>query len=482
MRRIAFVFAALVGVAGCGSDDVTSTGKGGGGGTSGAAGMGGAGGGAGGATSTGGTSGSGGSASGGTGGTSTGGSGGAAAGTGGATSRGGNTGAAGAAGNTGTGGAAGRGGAGGSASAGSGGTAATGRGGAGGPAGSGAGGAAGGGAGGTAATAGRGGGGAGGSSAGGIGGGAAGAGGTGDSNACPLDLVGFATLSGGTTGGGTTAATTVRTQAELKACATATGPRVCRVTGTLTFSPFEEIRVQSDKTIIGAGTTAEIVMGGFFLGNGIHNVIIRNLTIRDSFIEGQYDEGGDNGGDRDGVQMDTANHVWIDHVHFRHLGDGMIDSRMDTTYLTVSWNILENHNKAFGIGWTDNVTAQMTIHHNWIHDTTQRNPSTDNVLRAHLFNNLLENCTSYGNYARGGTNMVLQNSVFVSVNDPHYYDTGTLVATGNVYRSTTGMRESTGTTFSFFDPGTFYSYALDAATDAEAKIRRCAGPRAELGN
>jgi pectate lyase len=131
--------------------------------------------------------------------------------------------------------------------------------------------------------------------------------------------------------------------------------------------------------------------------------------------------------------MDTANHVWIDHVHFHHLGDGMIDSRMDTTYLTVSWNILENHNKAFGIGWTDNVTAQMTIHHNWIHDTTQRNPSTDNVLRAHLFNNLLENCTSYGNYARGGTNMVLQNSTFVSVNDPHYYDTGTLVATGNVY-------------------------------------------------
>jgi len=180
--------------------------------------------------------------------------------------------------------------------------------------------------------------------------------------------------------------------------------------------------------------------------------------------------------------MDTAHHVWIDHVRFIHLGDGMIDSRKDTTNLTVSWNILENHNKAFGIGWTENVTAEMTIHHNWIHDTTQRNPSTDNVLRAHLFNNVMENCSSYGNYARGGTNMVLQNSTFVSVNDPHYYDTGTLVATGNVYRSTTGMRESTGTTFSFFDPGTLYQYTLDSAADAEALVRRCAGPRAELGN
>jgi pectate lyase len=114
--------------------------------------------------------------------------------------------------------------------------------------------------------------------------------------------------------------------------------------------------------------------------------------------------------------------------------------------------------------------------------TVQRNPSTDNVLRAHLFNNLLEHVESYGNYARGGTNMVLQNSVFVSVNDPHYCDTGTLVATGNVYRSTTGTRTSSGTTFSAFDPGTLYPYTLDTATDAEAIIKRCAGPRAELGN
>jgi pectate lyase len=301
-------------------------------------------------------------------------------------------------------------------------------------------------------------------------------------NSCPLDLVGFATREGGTTGGGNAAPTTVTTQAELRACATASEPRVCRVQGTLTFSPFEEIKVASDKTIIGAGASANIVMGGFFVGTGVHNVIIRNLTIRDSFIEGQYDEGGDDGGDRDGVQLDTANHIWIDHMHFHHLGDGMIDSRKDTTLLTASWNVLEDHNKAFGIGWTENVTAELTIHHNWIHDTVQRNPSTDNVLRAHLFNNLLENVSSYGNYARGGTNMVLQNSVFVNVKDPHYYDTGTLVAIGNIYRSTTGQRTQTGTSFSFFDPGALYTYKLDPADQVEALIKRCAGPRAELGN
>jgi pectate lyase len=310
--------------------------------------------------------------------------------------------------------------------------------------------------------------------------GGAGAGGGG--NACPLDLVGFATREGGTTGGGNAAPTTVTTQAALRTCATATGPRVCRVQGTVTFNPFEEIRVTSDKTIIGEGNSAAIVMGGFFLDEGVHNVIVRNLTIRDSYIEGQNDEGGDEGGDRDGVQMDTAHHVWIDHCRFSRLGDGLIDSRMDTTFETVSWNILENHDKTFGIGWTDNVTAEITIHHNWLRNTNQRNPSTDNVLRAHLFNNVMEELDSYGNYARGGTNMVLQNSVFINVNNPHYYDTGSLVATGNIYRGVTGQQESSGTSFSFFDPGAFYGYTLDPASAVEALVERCAGPRAELGN
>jgi pectate lyase len=314
---------------------------------------------------------------------------------------------------------------------------------------------------------------AGGSGAGGLGM----AGGGGESGACPLDLVGFATLEGGTTGGGNATPTTVTSQSALKACATANEPRVCRVQGTITFSPFEEIRVTSNKTIIGAGATAEIVMGGFFVGGGNSNVIIRNLTIRDSQIDGDSE-----GGDRDGIQLDTTHHIWIDHCRFSRLGDGQIDSRKDTTLETVSWNILEEHNKAFGIGWTPNVTAEMTIHHNWIRDTVQRNPSTDNVLRAHLFNNLLEDVTSYGNYSRGGTNMVLQNSVFVNVNDPHYYDTGTLVATGNIYRNTTGQQEQSGTEFSFFDPGDFYAYTLDPASEVEALVKRCAGPRPELGN
>lgn len=315
------------------------------------------------------------------------------------------------------------------------------------------------------------------------GGGTGGTGGTVDSEGCPLTLEGFASVSGegqdGTYGGRDGETVTVTTQADLERYARASEPYVIRVQGKITISPKgKEISVASDKTIVGVGATAEISQGGFFLGSGAHNVILRNLTIGDTFVEGDW-EGKTQ--DFDGIQMDTAHHVWIDHCHFHHIGDGMIDSRKDISYLTVSWSILSDHNKAFGIGWTENLTAQMTIHHNWFRDLNQRNPSTDNVLRAHLYNNWLQRIGSYGNYARGGTNMVLENSVFDTVNRPHYYDDGTLVATGNIYRSTSGTKESSGSTYSFFDPSDFYEYSLDPADDVEALLTRCAGPRSELG-
>ena len=88
---------------------------------------------------------------------------------------------------------------------------------------------------------------------------------------------------------------------------------------------------------------------------------------------------------------------------------------------------------------------------------------------------------SYGDSARQGTNMVIENSVFDQVNDPYYYDTGTLVVIGNIIRNTTGKKESTGTSYSFFDPHKFYQYTLDAAGEVEALLTNCAGPCAELG-
>ncbi|MDF9810994.1 pectate lyase [Streptomyces sp. SPB162] len=286
----------------------------------------------------------------------------------------------------------------------------------------------------------------------------------------------------GTYGGRGGAIVTVRSLADLEKYATATKPYVIVVAGTITMTPKgKEIKVASDKTIVGSGTAGQIVGGGFFLGQGVHNVIIRNLTIRDSYA-GTWN---DKEHDWDAIQMDGAHHVWIDHNDLRNMADGLIDSRKDTTYLTVSWNRLTHDNKAFGIGWTEHTTADITIHHNWFHETQQRNPSADNVAHAHLYNNFLQDdpgtsiTAAYGNYARGRTRMVLENSYFEGLANPVIKDpTAALVQHGNLFVHTSGRNENGGTAF---DPKAYYAYTLDPATAVPAKVKSGAGPRSAIG-
>ncbi|MFJ4646128.1 pectinesterase family protein [Streptomyces bobili] len=288
----------------------------------------------------------------------------------------------------------------------------------------------------------------------------------------------------GTYGGRDGQTVTVKTLADLEKYATAAEPYVIVVAATINMNPVgKEIKVASDKTIVGSGTSGQIVGGGFFLGTGVHNVIIRNLTIRDAY-QGIWN---DKDHDFDAIQMDGAHHVWIDHNDLRHMADGLIDSRKDTTYLTVSWNKLSQENKAFGIGWTENVTADITIHHNWIRETEQRNPSTDNVAHAHLYNNFLEDVagtdikSSYGNYSRGRTNMILENSYFQGLTNPVIRDaTATLVQRGNVLSGTTGRNESGGTGAAW-DPKKYYTYTLDKAADVPALLKAGVGPRGSIG-
>jgi pectinesterase len=286
----------------------------------------------------------------------------------------------------------------------------------------------------------------------------------------------------GTYGGRDGKIVTVKTLADLEKYATAAEPYVIVVAATINMNPVgKEIKVASDKTIVGSGTSGHIVGGGFFLGQGVHNVIIRNLTIRDAY-QGVWN---DKDHDFDAVQMDGAHHVWIDHNDLRHMADGLIDVRKDSTYVTVSWNKLSDDNKAFGIGWTENVVTDITIHHNWIRETEQRNPSTDNAAHAHLYNNFLEDVagttikSSYGNYSRGKTKMVLENSYFQGVNNPVIKDsTATVVQKGNTFVGTTGRNESGGTAF---DPKSYYGYTLDKTADVPSLLKSGAGPRTSIG-
>jgi pectinesterase len=288
----------------------------------------------------------------------------------------------------------------------------------------------------------------------------------------------------GTYGGRDGRTVTVRTLADLEKYATAAEPYVIVVAQAIRMDPVgKEIKVASDKTIVGAGTSGHLVGGGFFLGQGVHNVIIRNLTIRDSY-QGTWN---DKDHDFDAIQVDGAHHVWIDHNDLRHMADGLIDLRKDSTYVTVSWNRLSDNNKTLGIGWTPHATAQVTLHHNWFRETGQRNPSADNVARAHLYNNYLQDLpgtavtSAYGNYARGKTHMVLENSYFEGLRNPVTRDaTATLTQRGNAFVRTTGRNESGGSAPAF-DPRTYYPYTLDKAADVPALLKSGTGPRTSIG-
>ncbi|MGW0809017.1 pectinesterase family protein [Nonomuraea sp. NPDC002799] len=287
---------------------------------------------------------------------------------------------------------------------------------------------------------------------------------------------GFAGLSAlgvdGTTGGAAGNTVTVTNQADLEHYATAAEPYVIKVKGSIALEPYgKEIEVASGKSIVGEGAGAEIVHGGFFL-NGVHNVIIRNLTIRDSYVPGDWDG---KSKDFDGVQMDGAHHVWIDHNHFTRTGDGLLDIRKDSDYVTVSWNIFSDHNKAIGVGWTTNVVTKVTLHHNWIRGTHQRNASIDNTEAAHWYNNYVQDTAMYGTMIRGSGRLVAENSYYQSVPDPIVAkDPGSqVVQRGNVFAGSPGRNDQVGAAF---DPLSYYAYRLDRTDRVPAIVRRGAGP------
>lgn len=280
----------------------------------------------------------------------------------------------------------------------------------------------------------------------------------------------------GTTGGAGGRVVTVRTQADLERYAALPEPIVLRVEGKIEIAPFgKKVNVASDKTIVGVGADAAILRGGFRL-LGVKNVIVRNLTIRDGFVEGDWD-GKTN--DHDAIQIDDSHHVWIDHCHLTRMGDGLIDLRKTTDYVTVSWCVLSDHNKAFGIGWTPSADRlRITIHHTWIRGTFQRNPSFDNGT-GHLYNNYLQDIKGYGNYARGRAKLVVENSVFENVRNPLQRDaTAELVARGNRLTTTAGRDEPRGAAF---DPAALYPYSLDPTDRVPELLKAKAGPQPDIG-
>ncbi|KAF6840294.1 pectate lyase Pel-34K (ricin B lectin) [Colletotrichum plurivorum] len=296
---------------------------------------------------------------------------------------------------------------------------------------------------------------------------------------CDEDAHGFASLNGGTTGGWGGRIVTARSHAELVQYANVTEPLVIRVEGELQSEPRGyEVPIRSNKTIIGVGAGAAIVGGGFGITNQ-SNIILRNLRVSDTYIPEDYNGKSE---DWDGIQVDNGTNLWIDHVEFARMADGLMDLRKDTDYVTVSNCLFSSHNKAFGIGWTPNVISKMTINDNFFNSTNQRNPSADNLLMCHMYNNYFLNVTSYGNYARGHTALLVETSYFENVNDPVVAGPNATIRSNWLkFKDCTGETHVDVEGASVFNASDYYEYSLKDPYDLPTTTPPFVGPRDDIG-
>lgn len=144
-------------------------------------------------------------------------------------------------------------------------------------------------------------------------------------------LVGYGA---GTTGGGSGSGTTVTSCSALTTAAKAGG--VIKISGTLSGCGI--VKLVSNTSVLGVGSTAAITGGGFQIRQA-SNVIIRNIKFHDA------PEG------KDQIDIDESTKIWIDHNDFSSDGitgdkdyyDGLLDAKHGADSITISWNKFHDH-------------------------------------------------------------------------------------------------------------------------------------------
>jgi pectate lyase len=129
------------------------------------------------------------------------------------------------------------------------------------------------------------------------------------------------------------------------------------------------------------------------------------------------------------------------------------------------------------------VTAKVTINNNFFNSTSARNPSADNLHMCHLYNNYHRNLTSYGNYARGHTQMLVETSYFEHVNDPLVAGpNATIKSNWLVFKDCEGQIMLDVKAEEVFRASDYYAYTLQDPYDLPNDIPYFAGPDEEIGS
>ncbi len=293
--------------------------------------------------------------------------------------------------------------------------------------------------------------------------------GPGSDDEASLPTYGFANVTGGK--GGSTVRVTNAT--DFLRYAQSSSPHVIEVSGTINLTAGMH-SLQSNKTIIGVGTTARITGGGLYF-RGKTNVIIKNITCT--------------GVSEDCIGLDGSTNVLIANNDFSDAGDGLLDIYRGSNDVTVCWNRFGNHDLTSLVGHddahvSDRGKLRVTYHHNWFDGVDQRMPRV-RYGEVHVFNNYYKGNDSL--YALGvgvEAKIYSENNYFENIPATYYLDAvsqpGHARDVGSYYvgsGSSTGWRPD-GVTW---NPGNHYAYSLDSAVDVKSIVMAKAGVVRETG-
>ncbi|MFT3733970.1 MAG: hypothetical protein QM776_02915 [Rhodocyclaceae bacterium] len=304
-------------------------------------------------------------------------------------------------------------------------------------------------------------------------------------------LVGFATLNkygrNGTSGGAGGSTVTVTTYAALIAAVGDNTPRIVQISGTISGAgPM--IRVGSNKTIIGVGSTATISgfglnVSGFIPPNDgdscdladkgtftpTENVIIRNISFKNA--------------SDDSINIQCySHHVWVNHNNFTVSYDGSVDVKRGADLVTVSWNRFTGTDKTMLLGHSDDNGAQdrgylhVTYHHNWFDHSNTRHPRV-RFGQAHVYNNYANGITDYFVGAGVECDITAEGNYTDAIKRLITYWDGKKVtwASSNVQETPPHADDGLVQNGQGFNPKSYYSYTLDAAASIPTIVKNGAG-------
>ncbi len=201
-------------------------------------------------------------------------------------------------------------------------------------------------------------------------------------------------------------------------------PIAFRIIGKVNLSDLDHIsssaeglqvkRAMMNMTFEGVGDDATVYGFGFLLREA-ESVEFRNFAIMRCLD--------------DAMSLDTKNfHVWIHNMDLFYgkkgsaadqaKGDGTVDIKGDSKYVTVAYNRFWDNGKASMCGMKSETGENwITYHHNWF-DHSDSRMARVRTMSVHMYNNYYQHCDVYGIGATSGSSIFMESNYFDAVKRP----------------------------------------------------------------